>query len=156
MDESLGERRRLDRRGFLRGAAGAVAGAGVASTLGGGAVALAHGDGHHLRPLPSPEPIPGGSDLSGFGLLPPYDFIHIFAPGPDGVVLPFTGVALEGLDVEPSSLTDFHGKTAMAYHVGSAVGNDGKAYNLETDLRAYEGHYVDADGSTHWGTFAFI
>ncbi len=65
-------------------------------------------------------------------------------------------MALEGLDVDPSAITDFRGKTAIAYHVGSAVGDDGTKYDLETDIRAYEGKYVDAGGSTHRGTFAFI
>ena len=150
---SLLERRQLDRRRFLRGAMGAAAAAGVASTLG-PTTALAGGDGP--RPLPAPEPIPGGLDLSGFGLLPPYDFIHVFGPGDPSVVLPFTGGQLQGFDVEPCSITDFKGTSAVAFHAGTAVGNDGRHYNLETDIRAFEGRYVDAHGKTHHGTFGFV
>jgi hypothetical protein len=52
--------------------------------------------------VPSPEPIPGGLPV---GLPPPYDLIHIFLPGPPGVTLPFSGLQLQGLDVEPTTIT---------------------------------------------------
>ena len=57
------------------------------------------------------------------------------------MTLPFTGFQLEGFDVEPSTITDFGGSSAVAFHVGTAEGSDGKAYNLETDIRAFEGEY---------------
>ena len=128
--------RGFSRRGFIHTAAGATAlafGPGLSRT------ALAHDDGGHDEPLPAPEPIPGGADLSGFGLVPPYDFIHVFAPGPVGIVLPFTGNPLQGLNVEPGTITDFHGATALAYHIGEASGSDGHTYNLETHMVAMEG-----------------
>jgi hypothetical protein len=137
-------------------------------TAAAGATALAFGSGLSSRalaradhigrdePLPEPKPIPGGVDLSGLGLKPPYDFIHEFLPGPKGVVLPFTGVQLEGLNVEPSTITDFKGATALAYHVGKAKGSDGKTYNLETDFRVMEGRYVSVEGTRRHGTFAEI
>jgi hypothetical protein len=61
-----------------------------------------------------------------------------------------------GLDVEPSTITDYKGVTANAYVIGTATGSDDVEYGLEVDIRAYEGKYVAADGSTNQGTFAFI
>jgi hypothetical protein len=145
--------RRLDRRRFLVGSAGAVVGAGLASPLAAPGVALAGGDDDELRLLPSPEPIPGGLPV---GLPPPYDLIHVFIPGPEEVTLPFSGLALQGLDVEPSTITDFKGSTALAYVIGTATGSDGVEYDLEVDIRAYKGRYVAADGSTNRGAFALI
>lgn len=143
---------RFSRRGFIQTAAGATAltlGPGVSSR------AFAHDDDDH-QTRPAPKPIPGGSDLSGFGLVPPYDFIHTFGPGQEGIVLPFTGVVLQGLNVEPGTITDFEGVSAVAYHVGRARGSDGHTYNLETDFRVMDGRYVAVDGSTRRGTFALI
>src|SRR5262245_21025091 len=94
--------RRFSRREFINAAAGAslALGPGLSPS------AFAKEDGGHHQPLPAPKPIPGGSDLSGFGLTPPYDFIHTFGPGQAGVTLPFTGVVLQGLNVEPGTITD--------------------------------------------------
>ena len=44
--------------------------------------------------------------------------------GPEDVTLPFTGLTLQGLEVEPSVITDYRGFTALAYHpcwAGSAT-----------------------------------
>ena len=150
MSKSAVIERCVDRRRFILGAAGAVAAAGATSLVWPEPAGASHG------PLPAPKPIPGGTDLSGFGFVPPYDFIHTFAPGPEGVVLPFTRVPLEGLHVEPSTITDFNGATALAYVVGKARGSDGKTYDLETDLRFMEGEYVAVDGTTNQGSFALI
>jgi hypothetical protein len=76
--------------------------------------------------------------------------------GRSGGELPFTGLTLGGFDVEPVTLTDFKGFSAVAFHVGTATARDGTAYNLETDLRAFRGNYVDATGTRRFGTFAFI
>jgi hypothetical protein len=144
----------FSRRRFIHAAAGATAlafGSGLSSR------ALARDDDNgHDEPLPEPKPIPGVLDLSGLGLEPPYDFIHQFSPGPKGVVLPFTKVPLQGLNVEPSTITDFKGATALAYHVGKAKGSNGKTYNLETDIRVMEGRYVSVEGRRRQGTFAEI
>ena len=86
----------------------------------------------------------------------PDGLIHVFAPGPQEVTLPFTGFQLQGLHVEPNTITDFEGITAVAFHVGTATGSDGTSYNLETDMRAYQGTYLAEDGSRRFGTFAFI
>jgi hypothetical protein len=139
----------LTRRDAFIGAASIAAGV----ATGAPAAAIAHGDGHHGdRRVPEmPKPIPGGSPIG-----PPLGTIHVFAPGPEGVVLPFTGVPLEGLDVEPTTITDFNGFAALAFHVGSARGSDGVIYDLETDLRAYQGTYVDRNGKRRFGTFGFF
>ena len=54
-----------------------------------------------------------------------------------------------------ATATDFKGSSAVAFQVGSARGSDGKIYNLETDMRAFEGEYV-VDGGAHRGAFAFV
>jgi hypothetical protein len=148
-----GWERSFSRRRFIHTAAGVTAlafGPGLSSR------ALAQDDNGHDEPLPEPKPIPGGVDLSELRLEPPYDFIHEFLPGPEGMVLPFTQVQLEGLNVEPSTITDFKGATALAYHVGKAKGSDGKTYNLETDIWVMEGRYVSVGGTRRHGTFAEI
>jgi hypothetical protein len=136
----------LSRRGLFRGAAAAGVGASLAWPVPG----VAHRD--HTRdraPDVPPKPIPGG----GF-VVPP--LIHVFAPGDPAVTLPFSGGTLQGFDVEPATLTDFKGFSAVAFHVGTATGRDGTAYNFETDLRTFRGNYVDATGTRRFGTFAFI
>jgi hypothetical protein len=76
--------------------------------------------------LPASRPIPGGIEL------PDGTVIHVLAPGPPDITLPFTGIQLMGRDVEPSVITDYRGVTALAFHVGTATGSDGRRYNLET------------------------
>jgi hypothetical protein len=100
--------------------------------------------------LPAPKPIPGGTQIPGGPL------IHVFAPGPTDVTLPFSKLQLEGLDVEPSVITDHHGFTTIAFHAGTATGSDGRRYLLETDMRAMEGTYVAQDGTRNHGVFALV
>ena len=145
----------ISRRRFIHAAVGATALA-LGSGLPSRALAQDDDDNGHDEPLPEPKPIPGGIDLSELGVPPPYDFIHQFSPGPEGVVLPFTQVPLQGLDVENSTITDFKGASVLAYHVGKAKGSDGKTYDLETDIRVMEGRYVSVEGTTREGTFAEI
>ena len=143
----------LDRRRFVLGAAGAAAGAGLGtlglpSSTSAASARAATGAG---GVLPAPNPIPGGA----FDVGPPLGVIHVFVPGDPSITLPFTGATLGGLDVEPGTITDFKGSSAVAFHVGTARGSDGRSYNLETDIRAFEGKYV-VDGTTHEGAFAFV
>ena len=129
--------RHAGRRSFLLGAAGALT-AGLTTPFGwlgsrtatAGALPL---PAHVPLPLPAPNPIPGGTEF------PPFPLIHELFPGPETITLPFTLVTLQGLNVEPSTITDFHGVTVLAYHVGTATGNDGTQYNLETDIRVMKG-----------------
>lgn len=99
---------------------------------------------------PPPAPIPGGLQIPGG------PFIHFFLPGPPSLTLPFSGLMPMGLDVEPSTITNFRGFTALAYLVGTARDDDGNEFNLEADIRVYRGRYVASDGSRHRGLFAFI
>ena len=145
----------ISRRRFIHTAAAGATAFAFGSGLSSRALARDDDNGHD-EPLPEPKPIPGEYDLSDLGVEPPYDFIHEFLPGPKGMVLPFTKVVLEGLNVEPSTITDFKGATALAYHVGKATGSDGKTYNLETDIRVMEGRYVSVEGTRRHGTFAEI
>ena len=149
-DRDVGRSHGFSRRGFIHTAAGATA---LALGAGRSVSALADDDDDHQQTLPAPKPIPGGLDV---GLVAPYNFIHVFGPGPEGLVLPFTGGTLQGLNVEPGTITDFHGATAVAFHVGEARGSDGKKYNLETDFRFMDGWYVAVDGTTRHGSFALI
>jgi hypothetical protein len=141
------------RRSFLLGTAGVVA-AGVATSIGRPRASEAsfdflHPAKHLPPPLPAPEPILGGIAID----FPPF-FFHEFLPGPETITLPFTLVTLQGLNVEPSTITDFKGITVLAYHVGTATGHDGTKYNLETDIRVMQGDYVAENGKKREGTFA--
>ena len=99
---------------------------------------------------PPPVPIPGGLQIPGGPLL------HLFVPGPPTITLPFSGSTLMGLDVEPKTITDSRGFTALAYSAGTARDSEGNLYNLEADMRVFRGRYVAADGTRHRGLFVFI
>ncbi|MET0995189.1 MAG: hypothetical protein ABWY20_14415 [Mycobacterium sp.] len=122
---------------------GAVVGAAV---VGGNVASASPAHATDRRVLPAPNPIPGGLDVD----------LHVFAPGPRSVTLPFSGFQLQGLNVEPSVFTDFAGFSAVAFHAGTALGSDGVRYNLETDMRAFRGQYVAADGTRRRGVFGFV
>jgi hypothetical protein len=98
-----------------------------------------------MKSLPSepPSPIPGGA----FDLRPPFGVIHILVPGDPSITPPFSGGTLGGFDVEPNTITDFKGSSALAFHVGTARGSDGTTYNLETEIRSFRGQFV-VDGTT--------
>jgi hypothetical protein len=91
-----------------------------------------------------PKPIPGG-----FVPFPGGPFIHVFAPGP-------VEAGFMGLDVEPNTITDFKGFSALAYPIGTATDADGNSYVMFNDMRVFSGTYVSMDGSVLRGTFAFI
>jgi hypothetical protein len=137
----------LTRRAMVQGAAAAAAGLATAGVR--PQHALAHDDDRRFATVP-PEPIPGGVRLS------PTQQIHVWAPGDPAVTLPFSGLTLQGLDTEPTTIRDFKGFAAVAFHAGSATAEDGTQYDLETDMRAFQGVYVDGTGTRRFGTFAFI
>ena len=93
---------------------------------------------------PAPVPIPGG-----FVPFPGAPFIHVFAPGPPDL-------GFMGEDVEPNTITNFRGFSALAYIAGTATDADGNTYTMLNDMRVFQGTYVSADGSVLHGTFAFI
>ena len=136
---------RFDRRRFVLTAAGTV-GASLALPSTTSATSTSSSLKRRLR---LPSPIPGGIELA------PGVVIHVFGPGDPSVTLPFTGIVLQGLDHEPSTITNFKGSTAVAFHVGTARANDGMTYNLETDIRAFEGEYL-SEGKIHHGSFALV
>jgi hypothetical protein len=135
----------VDRRSFLLGAAGALAGAGLVRTAWPAPAQANSG------PVPLPNPIPGGLPI---GLPAPYDLIHVWLPGDPSITLPFSGLPLMGFDVDPITITDFSGEAAMGFFIGSAMGSDGVEYGVEIDLRVANGRYIAADGSEHFGLFA--
>ena len=137
----------LTRRAAIQSAAGVAAGLAAGATRPQGAVAHDHGNGR--LPVP-PEPIPGGLPISDTQV------IHVWPPGPTDVTLPFSGGQLQGVDVEPTTIRDFNGFSAVAFHVGTATASDGTLYDLETDLRAFRGTYIDRAGHRRFGTFGFI
>jgi hypothetical protein len=101
-------------------------------------------------PACAPGAHPGGIELG------PGQVIHVWAPGPPDVTLPFTATTLQGLDTEPTTIRDFQGFAAVAFHVGTATGGDGASYDVETDMRAFQDAYVDATGTRRFGTFGFV
>jgi hypothetical protein len=144
----------LSRRRFVQAAATAAAGVTGSLAWPVGAAAKDHGGrrggGRRGAVVVPPAPIPGGIQIPGGPL------IHVWQPGDPSVTLPFSQSTLMGFDVEPSTITDRRGFSAVAYHAGTARGSDGATYNLETDIRALEGAYVGSDGVRRFGKFAFI
>jgi hypothetical protein len=134
----------LTRRAVVGGAA-----AGLAAAVAAPQRVLAHDHAKGSDPVP-PEPIPGGIELA------PGQVIHVWAPGPAEITLPFTGVTLQGVNVESTTIRDFSGFSAVAFHVGTAIAKDGSRYDLETDVRAFQGTYIDRTRRRRFGTFGFI
>src|SRR3954467_3432066 len=137
---------RFTRRVAIGGAASAAAGLAGAVAV----PAAAVGGVERRRTLVPPVPIPRGMGVA------PGQVIHGGAPGASDVTLPFSGGTLQGLDTEPTTIRDFNGFAAVAFHVGTATGSDGTRYDLETDLRTFQGTYIDRTGHRRFGTFGFI
>jgi hypothetical protein len=93
-----------------------------------------------------PVPIAGG-DVLGPPTFPAFQ-IHQFLPGP--------AVGLDGLNAELNGITNFRGLATLAYTNGTAVDNKGQNYIAQTDIRVYQGEYVEADGTHSRGTFVEI
>jgi hypothetical protein len=135
----------LTRRAVVQGA-----GASLAAAAAGAQPALADPDARDRVATVPPEPIPGGIELA------PGEVIHVWAPGPPEITLPFSGVTAQGLDVEPTTISDFKGRSALAFHRGTATDGDGVRYDVETDMRAFQGVFVDGTGTHRSGRFASI
>lgn len=138
---------RIGRRGVLAGAA-ALATTAAVQTATSGRASAAGG----IPVGPAPKPIPGGIDSGD----PNVGFIHWWLPGPEGSSTPIIGIPGFGLDVDPSLITDFDGISAMAVVAGSVRGSDGVDYPCEFDVRAMKGRFVDVEGTTRTGAFAFL
>ena len=140
----------IERRGLLLGSVAVVAGAALAVP------GVVSADNDHNADLFKPDPQPLPKPIPGILAPKPFDY-HVFAPGPEKITLPLSGGKLQGLDVDPSVITDFRGFTALAYPVGTARGSDGKRYNHEGDMRLFSGTYLPADGGkARHGTFALV
>ena len=98
----------------------------------------------HVAPLP----IPGGDLIpcpctgqTGGSLL-----IHQFLPGP----------GFDGQDAEPNGITNFNGTFAQVYMGGQAVDSANHTWDVDVDVRVYQGEYVGANGMHDHGTFVEI
>ena len=113
------------------------------------ALAWVPGWGQGTPAPPNPVPVPGGD------VLPP--LFNVFSPG--------VGAFLDGENAEPHVITNFRGRVAMGYTLGTATDNKGNQYAVITDIRVYQGNYVGGvatytgGGSTSakaHGTFVLI
>jgi hypothetical protein len=139
----------ISRRKFVQTATAAAAGV-TGATLARPARAGAWWHWPHRQTVVPPNPIAGG-------VTPPnHTQIHLWPAGDPAVTLPFSHGTLKGFDVDPSTITDFRGLSALAYHVGTATGSDGATYNLESHMTVLRGRYVASDGTLRFGTFSFI
>jgi len=138
------------RRRLVMGAAAAAAGLALTPSLAG--ADDGHDNHNHDHDAPIPKPIPGGLDVSPH----PLGTIHVWAAGKSGITLPYSHGQLQGIDTEPTTIGDFSGVSAVAFHVGTATGKDGKRYNLETDMRVFAGNYIAANGQRRQGAFGLI
>jgi hypothetical protein len=78
-----------------------------------------------------PVPIPGGDLIAPFGLF------NQFFPG--------VGTGFDGLNADPHGITNTNGVVAMGYTAGTAKDNNGKTWNVVTDIRVYQADYVGAE-----------
>ena len=129
------------RRQFVRSAGVLAAGAAALTTGRWMPIASAHERSDDRR-LPNPVPIPIGS----FGF-------HVNAPGVPG---------LDPVDADPSTITDFHGFTGLAYISGMVVRTNRRTHEtvelpfLSSDMRFMAGEYRGFDGRVRRDTFGFI
>lgn len=77
-------------------------------------------------------PIPGGDVIPA----PLNSPINQFTPG--------VGTGFDGENAEPNGITNFDGVIAMGYTLGTATDSHGKAYQVITDVRVYQGEYRGA------------
>jgi hypothetical protein len=138
----------ISRRRFVQTAATAATGLSLAHPAGASAW---DGERHRHAVVVPPKPIPAVVTL------PNGTQIHVGPPAGDPTVtLPFSHTTLRGFDVDPSTITDFRGFSALAFHVGTATGSDGATYDLETHMTVEQGGYIASDGIRRFGTFSFI
>jgi len=143
----------LSRRQFVGSAAGTVAAAaGLGSLL---AACSRADDGFVTSPISprlslakasgqAPVPIPGGTPALGGGF-------HVWVPA-----------AVDSIDAEPATITDFNGFVGLAYINGLVTQHNrstGQTVQLPfigADMRFMTGVYRGDDGRVRQGTFGFI
>jgi hypothetical protein len=135
---AIAARRTVSRRTFVHSAAGALVAGG---TLGNGMLRSAFAQ----APSPSdPVPIPGGTPALGGAF-------HVFAPA-----------AIDAVDAEPVTITDFNGFVGLAYVSGMVTRRrrstgEVKQYPfVDSDMRFMQGVYRGVDGRVRRGTFGLI
>ena len=128
----------MSRRQFARTTAGAAV---VGATLGSG---LWRPRAAEAKGSFQPIPIPGGSPVLGG------DF-HFFGPA-----------AIDPIDAEPATITDFNGFFGLAYISGTVTRTNtatGEVLTLpfvDSDMRFMKGVFRGTDGQIHQGAFALV
>lgn len=131
----------MPRRQFLKKTGAVLLGASLGTAFGSkiwpARLAAAHGD-HE------PVPIPGGTPLLG-------GRYHVYGP-----------VALDPVDAEPATITDFNGFLGLAYISGMVTRTNTRTGEvrtlpfLEADMRFMKGVFRGKDGQIHEGAFGFV
>ena len=131
----------LSRRGLIRGAAGAVLGAGLAAPK---LVYARDEDDDRENGCVSPNAIPGGVvGLKPFGI-----FIHHNPLNP--------AKALADIS-DPSQITDFDGFVGLTHIRGGGTDmGTGNRLAFQADMGFSQGKFIGTDGQQHRGTFAFV
>ena len=92
----------------------------------------------------APVPIPGGSPVLGGSY-------HVFGPA-----------AIDPIDAEPSSITNFNGFIGLSYIRGMVTQTNRKTGErrrlpfIDSDMRFMQGDFVGTDRRMHQGAFAFV
>ncbi len=92
----------------------------------------------------APVPIPGGTPVLGGSY-------HVFGP-----------VALDPIDAEPATITNFNGFVGLAYISGMVTQTNTKTGEssvlpfADSDMRFMQGVFRGTDGRIHQGAFAFV
>jgi hypothetical protein len=128
----------MSRRQFFKTAGAVMLGASLATELWRpGLAAAAHGSG-------DPVPIPGGTPVLGGGF-------HVFAPA-----------AIDPVDAEPATITNFDGFVGLAYISGMVTRTNTRTGEVRTlptidsDMRFMKGVYRGQDGQIHNGAFGLV
>ena len=143
----------VTRRNLIRGAAGAVAGAGLFSSgLRSSALADDDDEGKHNKCKALARPIPHISTPPGQ---------HFFFPGPPDGSAPPSFPHFPNAGFDPSTITDFKGVIANADLNFGGTGTDlntgvSTPYTFHTDWRFFKGSFVAIDGLEHKGTLTVI
>ena len=132
---SSGPRSPVSRRGFMQTSTGVLAaGAVFGRQLLRPVVAHAAGS--------DPIPVPGSPNFAPF---------HVWAP-----------VAVDSIDAEPATITNFNGVAGIAYLNGTVrrtnmlTGHTDVLPFMDADMRFMQGVYRGADGMPRQGTFGFV
>jgi hypothetical protein len=128
----------MTRRQFARAAAGTAVLGGV---LGSGFLKPGLAD---TRASFAPVPIPGGSPVLGGSY-------HVFGPN-----------AIDPIDAEPITITNFNGVVGLSYPSGMVTQTNTRTGEIlrlpfiSSDMQFMQGDFRGADGRIHHGTFALV